>query len=262
MAQKAELANLKILVTRPESQAKDLARQIQVGGGIPLLLPCIMIAEADDITSLSGAAATLDRFDMAIFISPNAVEKSMAILKKTWPSLPKDLRIGCIGEGTAQSLANNQITVDFYPKTHFNSEELLALPELHNIAGKRIVLFKGEGGKPLLADTLELRGAIIYNAICYKRSCPKVNIEPLLNYWQNDGIDVVISTSQEALNNLIEITGKQGQRLLRKTPLLVISPTMAETAKQLQFKTIISANNATDQAIMTALIQYRKQLNG
>ncbi|MDF2866770.1 MAG: Uroporphyrinogen synthase [Gammaproteobacteria bacterium] len=262
MIQQAELENCKVLVTRPEPQAKDLARHIQALGGIPVLLPCIIITPAHDLQSLIQAAETLNSFDIAIFISPNAVDKVVPVLKKYWPVLPKHLKIACVGEGTARTLANYQITVDFYPKAHFNSEELLTLPELQNIAGKHIVLFKGEGGKPLLADTLQQRGANIHKAIAYRRSCPEIDIEPLLTRWQNAEIEIIVSTSQEALDNFIRLIGKRGEMLLQHTALLVISPAMEQAAKQLGLNKIILAENATDQAIIAALIQYRKQLNG
>ena len=262
MVQQAELANCKILVTRPESQAEKLAHGIQALGGIPIVLPCIIIAAPDSLTSLLQATEELSSFDIAVFISPNAVDQTVPLLKQSWPSLPKHLKIACVGSGTAKALADYQITVDFYPKARFNSEELITLPELQNIAGKRIVLFKGEGGKPLLADTLQQRGAIVHKAIAYKRCCPRINVESLLNRWESTAIDIIVSTSQEALNNFIQLIGKRGAILLQNTPLLVISPSMEQAAKQLGLTKIILAENATDQAVITSLIQYRKQSNG
>lgn len=262
MAAPAELVNCKILITRPEPQAEKLAACIQMLGGNPILLPCIIITAPDSLTSLIQATEQLNSFDIAVFISPNAVDKTLPLLRRSWPILPKHLKIACVGAGTAKALANYQITVDFYPKARFNSEELINLSELKNIAGKRIVLFKGEGGKPLLADTLQQRGATVYKAIAYKRACPRINIEPLLKRWESAAIDIIVSTSQEALNNFIRLIGKRGRILLQNTPLLVISPSMEQAAKQLGLTKIILAENATDQAIITSLIQYRKQLNG
>lgn len=258
----AVLADLKVLITRPESQALTLANQIETLGGKPTLLPCITIADPPNLSSLIKASQELNRFDMAIFISPNAVQKALLFLHQYWPQLPTQLKIGCVGQGTAQALAEHEIKVDFYPKARFNSDELLALPELQNVAGKHIVIFKGLGGKEQLADSLQQRGAYVYNAITYQRLKPQLDIAPLLAQWQTGNISIVISTSQEALTNLYQLLGNEGKVLLQQTPMLVISPVMEHYAKQLGINRVIVADNATDQAIIAALTQYRKQLNG
>lgn len=253
---------LQVLVTRPQEQAVPLAEHIENLGATAIILPCITISEPADPAGLIQAAQTLADFDIAIFTSPNAVAKSIPVIQQFWPQLPSHLQIGCVGEGTARALRAQQITVDFYPKTHFNSETLLNLPQLQQVAGKKIALFKGLGGRELLADTLSQRGAWVHKLIAYQRQCPTIDIQPLLAHWKNTGIDLIISTSKEALLNLQQLLGTANSHLLQKTPLLVISPTMQTMAQQLGIHTILLADNATEQAIIATIIQYREQLNG
>ena len=69
------------------------------------------------------------------------------------------------------------------PSERFDSEALLALPELETVAGKRIAIFRGEEGRELLGDTLRARGASVEYVACYRRVQPPADIRPLLDLW-------------------------------------------------------------------------------
>ena len=58
------------------------------------------------------------------------------------------------GPGTAEALASVGVTDVRIPATTFDSEGLLALPELSAVRGKRIVIFRGDGGREDLGDAL------------------------------------------------------------------------------------------------------------
>ena len=138
------------------------------------------------------------------------------------------------------------------PQSH-HSEGILALPVLQNIDGVKIAIFCGENTRPLLKNALIERKAIVDEVICYRRRCPDVNVAQTLMDWQNDGVNLIISTSQESLENLWRLFGNMGGEWLLHTPLLVISPAMATRAEQFGFRSIIVASGASDEAICTAL---------
>ena len=81
----------------------------------------------------------------------------------------------------------------------FDSEALLALPEMRDLAGKRVVIFRGDGGRELLGDTLIARGAIVEYAECYRRSKPTSDAAVLLRLWARDEVLGIVITSSEGL---------------------------------------------------------------
>jgi len=154
------LAGLKIAVTRPRDQAARLARHIEQAGGIPLLFPLLDIAPAQDQRVLREQISRLAEFDLAIFISPNAVQYGMAAIRAAG-ELPQKLKIATVGQGSAKALRELGIAEVIAPAERFDSEGLLALPELQHVAGWRVLILRGDGGRELLGDTLRARGAVM-----------------------------------------------------------------------------------------------------
>jgi len=251
------LQNRRILITRPFAQAQALGDAISQAGGIPLCFPTLIILEPSDPNVLLQATQNLAQYDLAIFISPTAVRQSLAILKKYWPILPSHLKFAAVGLGTTRALTNAGIEVSWYPKKDFGSKGLLALPALQQVAGLHIAIFQGEGGSNVLAPCLRERGAKVDTVFAYRRTAPTgLALTPLLDTWQTLGIDAIVSTSIESLKNLWEIMGKFNQTLLLNTPLFVISQAMFNYAKSLGFQTILQADSAIDQAIVSALSKW------
>ena len=226
MAEAAPLSGVHVLITRPRAQAEALARAIREDGGEPLLLPLIDIQPVSDPSRLDAILATLDRFDLAIFISPNAVQFALTRLSARGRAWPATLPIAAIGAGTSQALAAHDLRATVVPRDRFDSEGLLAEPALQAVSGQRILIVRGEGGRALLAETLTARGATVTYAECYRRVLP--SHDPNADRWLAPGaVDIAIITSGEALNNLLQLYGDAGRRLLHDTPVLVASKRLA-----------------------------------
>ncbi|MGH8671002.1 MAG: uroporphyrinogen-III synthase, partial [Burkholderiales bacterium] len=92
-----------VVVTRPAHQAQELCRMIAQAGGIPIRFPVLEILDAEDLCPLNALIDRLEEFDIAIFISPNAVNKAMNLIKVR-RALPPGLRIAAIGRGSRKEL--------------------------------------------------------------------------------------------------------------------------------------------------------------
>lgn len=252
-----ELTGARILVTRPIHQTQHLCHLIRQSGGNPIIFPTIAIEEIADKTALTAIVQQLDHFDLGIFTSANSVFKTAILIQQYWPQLPTHLKLAAIGKATAQALAKFNLTMSIYPEKQFNSEELLALPALQNVRNTRIVIFRGQGGREFLAKNLQNRGAKITEAIAYQRVVPVTDSSLLINALHADAIDIIINTSQESLQNLLHLMGAAGYKDLVKIPLLSVSLRVADTARMFGFNQIMIAENASDEALLKALIMWK-----
>src|SRR3989344_6155341 len=126
------LAGVRVLVTRPAAQAQSLAQRIEQVGGEAIRFPTLEIAAARDVATLERVLAGIAHFDLAVFISPNAVAHGLAHLKMHG-GLPARLTIAAIGRGTSRTLTDAGVTGVISPMEGSNSESLLALPALGDV---------------------------------------------------------------------------------------------------------------------------------
>ena len=232
------LAGRRVVVTRPAGQAAHLAELIRKAGGEPLLFPVLEIFDAGDAPRLNALIERLETFDLAIFISANAVNKALALVRarRVWPV---GLRVATVGCGSARELQRHGFAEVLVPAMRFDSEGLLALPELQQVAGKRVVIFRGEGGRELLRATLAGRGALVEYAECYRRGRPNTDPAPLLALCAQGGIDAISVTSVEGLRNLHEMLAEPGRECLRNTPLFAPHERITASARALGVRTAV-----------------------
>lgn len=250
MNQAPLLSNKTILVTRPAGREKHLCQLIEQAAGRVIHYPVVSIQPPanDKIDQLKTLLEQLPSFNMAIFISPTAVEQS----RLYFPLLPKNLSIVSIGSKTSQALAQYNIPVDIEAPDH-NTESLLntAAFQKQQIQGQKIVIFRGAGGRALLGDSLIQRGAQLHYAEIYSREITPL---PALNAQQILSLGAITISSNEGLDNLVRLMN--GPQALINVPLVVPSSRVEIQARQYGFRHVILAKNATDEAVFSALIDY------
>jgi uroporphyrinogen-III synthase len=253
-----ELRGLRVLVTRPADQAGPLCRLIAKAGGEALRLPTLEIRDPDprNVARLNAVIDALESYNLAVFISVNAVTRGMGFIRARRP-WPAQVKVATVGASSAEALARCGLTVDLVPSHQFNSEALLALEELRDMRGKRVVIFRGNGGRDLLRDVLIQRGAVVDYVEVYRRECPALDPGEIAHFWQPGAVDLITVTSNESLQNLYTMAGAQGRPLLRDMQLVVISQRQAVLAAELGFrhKPLVAAN-AGDEAILAVLLDY------
>jgi len=253
------LAGAGILVTRPREQADGLAALIDEAGGQALRFPALEIAEPADPHALEKTLRNLDDTDLAIFVSANAVARTMAALSRAGRAWPANLPAAAVGQATAQALRETGITNIIVPTNRFDSEGLLALPALSQASGQTLLLFRGEGGRTLLADTLRQRGAYVNEVACYRRARPIADPAPLVEWLSAGHVDIVTATSVETLENLCAIVPPSARTQLLALPLVVNSARVADTARALGFRQAPRiSEQPSDKAILESVIAMRR----
>ena len=250
-----------VLVTRPAHQAGNLCRLIEQHGGIAIPFPVIAISHPTNPAPLTDIISRLGAFDIAIFISANAVDYGLQAVNAAG-GFPPGILLAAVGRSTANELSQAGYQVDLFPKDVFNSEALLALEALNNVAGKRIVIFRGEGGRELLASTLKQRGAVVEYAECYQRIKSTITPEDLQKLWSDPSpVNVITVTSNEGLQNLYDLVGDRYRQKLLDTPMVVVSERAVQLARQLGFRSpIMVASTASDDAMLEALVNWRAKV--
>lgn len=252
-----DLTNLHVMVTRPRQQAGPLIEELEAAGANPWSFPLLEITPRTS-PQLDQLISQLEQYDIAIFISPNAVRYGIDAVRqhRAWPD---SLQLATIGKGSAQELESRLgRAADIVPATGNDSEALLKTPALQNINGKRILIFRGQNGRELLADTLRARGAEVDYAEVYERHRPDVDPAPLNAALQSEAIDVILITSNEALENLLSMVAAANLETLYRIPLVVIHPRQAERALQAGFRyNPILAHDGSVSAIIEALTSLR-----
>ncbi len=247
------LAGKGIVVTRPVHQSVELAQAIGMAGGTAILFPTIEIVAVADPQPLLALIDRLAEFDMAIFVSPNAVHGALELVRARG-AFPGHLRLAAVGQGTVRELARQGLRNVIAP-TRFDSEALLDLDELRTPAGKRIVIFRGEGGRELLGATLSERGAAVEYAVCYRRRRPDLDSAPLRSARERGALHAITATGSEGLRNLYALLSETDHAWLRVTPLFVAHPRIAAAAHELGAVAVVTTAQGDD-GLMEGLIAW------
>ena len=243
-------------MTRPRAQAARLAAWIAEQEGEPVLFPLLEIAPVEDPAPLQAAIAHLDAYSLAVFVSPNAVAFSVPASLASW-RWPAALQAVAIGQSTVDLLASHGIENTLAPRERFDSEAVLELPGLQSprVAGKRVLIFRGNGGRELVADTLRARGARVDCVCCYQRSAP-ADAAPLQALLHAGELDALTVSSSEGLRNLVDLLDGAARERLRRTPVFGPHQRIAEVAGGLGLERVILTGPA-DAGILAALNAYR-----
>lgn len=241
-----------VLVTRPVERAAGLAARIAAAGGRPLHLPAIEIVPLQPRRPPQAWS-----YDAALFVSPAAVSHGIALLDLSPEAAPP---LGAVGPGTARTLEDAGFRVAIGPGETSDSEGLLGCAALaaDRIAGRRLLIVRGEGGREHLRSVLVERGAEVDYAEVYRRARPsRYDPETVA------ACEIVSITSGEALDNLLAlVSGAEAERL-RRLPLAAAAGRIAELARQRGFTgPIVTAPSAGDDGLMEAIQQCADRLAG
>jgi len=214
---------------------------VSAAGGRPFLFPALEIERLPE-----RPLPRLEEFDLAVFVSPTAAECAFERIQRA------GVPVAAVGSGTRRVLEALGAREVLAPESGADSEALLALPQLHEVAGKRILIVRGEGGRELLADTLAARGARTEYLECYRRMLPHADMAPLIAAWERGEIDAVTVSSSASLDNLITLLGVPR---LAATPIFVNHARVAERAREVGIPEPIVAGPG-DEETADALVAY------
>lgn len=246
----------RILVSRPKHQAEHLCELITANGGQAIAYPTIEIQPVKDPDKILVRENAFSEFDIIVFVSRNAAKMAFDHYLSL-ASLPVHIKVFAIGAGTAETLSSLNIKNVIHAGVHADSEALLNLPEMQKerLAGKKVLIIRGVGGREYLADNLKSRGASVDYAEVYKRCLPEYDVKDSHNIWQDIKPDAIVITSNDGLNNLVHLTPETDQPQLFTTPLVLMSARSDNLAKELGFVSVTGiAIDKNDEGLLSVLL--------
>lgn len=245
------LLDSRVLVTRPKLQSQQLSELIEQAGGQAILFPVLEIVALNNTHLINQQLSKTEAWDWIIFTSANAVNYAITVTKNQLP-IKSTTKIAAIGANTANSLSKHRIAVDLIP--NISSSEGLAATIMQLSEHKNCLIIKGEGGRNILQKRLSQHGGLVTTVDVYRRVCPDSDTASLLDQWRCQTIDYVTVTSVEGLNNLIQLIGAQGFKLLKKTTVVALSRRIRDAGVKTGLTNIVVASSTSDKGIIETIV--------
>ncbi len=234
-------------------------------------LPLLSIVPNEDPKDAKRLKELLPLIDLAIFVSPNAVECTMRMLKTEWP---KELAIGVVGGGSLLALKNHGITVEAGYQIHAPShatewdseglwKALNQVQALNSWKAKKVLFLKGLGGRAWLSEQMLMQGADIYSIETYRR----IPLEGSSTLWlalekTPASESMCVLTSSEAVRHFsdtLNAYSKWGAEWKAQATLLCSHPRIEDVAKEVGFKNV-EICSAGDEHLLTGIERWWNRL--
>lgn len=255
------LQGVGVLVTRPELQAAPLCGLLESLGAMTLRLPAVEIKSVKDKRALTEQLRALQTFDIILFSSANAVRFGASFLNRKG-----HLALAALGPATSRALNQAGYRVAIQPLESFDSEGLLSHPRLQHVAGHRILIIKGTGGRDLLQQELTRRGATVSCADVYERVPSNPNaavLDAVQARFAAGDLHVITATSLEIGASLLKLASPALRSEFERVHWLLPAERVASGLRDLGLSApMLRAESAEDQDLAAALIRWRSSVSG
>ena len=254
----ASLSGKSVVVTRPEAQSQRFVEMLVNLGANPICLPVIEISPAADPQDLDRLLKQIDQYDWLVLTSVNGVaaiwERFDALNVQ---SLPKMLKIACIGPKTAATLREKGYQADFVPDEYV-AEGIL--PGLGDLEGLNVLLARADIARPDLPEAIRAGGGRA-DDICAYRTIPAKPDEQSMEAVTK-GVDLLTFTSPSTVENFFQIIISEGLDPLNLPgePIVAcIGPITAKAAEKKGYQVKIIPEEYTIEGLFQAVKYYFKE---
>ncbi len=247
-----------ILITRPEPENTISCERLKSIGAQPIPLPMLeirAIANTQEKAAIRSQIFNISEFNYVIFVSKNAARIACEWLDDCWPMLPINVHWLGIGQGTTQTLIEEGIPALSNPGN--TSEALLSWLKPVKMTGQKILIVRGVGGRTILGDKLEEKGAKVSYLSLYERKKPEYHAQ---TFFMLPDINLIWVTSGENLSNLSEYVALYKPEW-KTLPILTPSIRVNQQAQELGWMNASCANGADDNSLIKATEFYTGKQN-
>ncbi|MGL4980146.1 MAG: uroporphyrinogen-III synthase [Plesiomonas sp.] len=244
-----------ILVTRPGEPGQALTHALSASGRAAIHAPLFTLSAGRELNTLSAALNRLQTGDWIIAVSGNAVRYAQQTLQQIGASWPA-VQYAAVGRSTAHALQQASTQPVLFPAQDETSEGLLQVITPPAMMGRQVLILRGNGGRPLLADTFTTWGALVILHECYQRLPIEQCGEQLTDIWQRANVNILLITSGEILQQLVALVPKTEHDWLISCRLVVVSKRIAAMAQALGWTEIVISAHADNLSLIAAVEQF------
>ncbi len=248
----------RIIVTRARKQASDMVKKLSDMGAECLEYPVIRVVTTDDTTLIDDAVNNLPSFDWLVFTSVNGVEVFFARLE----AAGKDTRAlghiqtAAIGPATALKMKRFGLHADIVPES-FRAESVVDAFQDKAVSGKKILLPRAAGARPILPVELARMGAKVEEIIAYHTVSDTDETGGLIEALREKTIDMVTFTSSSTVTNFKALLPEdEFDELISGLTVAAIGPITAQTAAENGFTVDVEADTYTIDGLCNAIADY------
>lgn len=242
-----------ILITRPAGQGQELIDTLQEAGWHCVHQPLLEISPFNEhdgqaYHAMKQPIMDLDHYDVAISVSGNASTLAVDMIDQYWPQVPVGIEWYAVGPSSAKAFQT--LHIDMQVPKHNHSEGLLTLPGLQDLTNKKVLIFRGVGGREHLANTLKTRGAQVQYCELYQRKAVTFTQGELAALLSKEQIHYALLTSGEMLQQL---ANELDDTVLQQLHIIVPSERIANMAPKLNIQHIYVCDKINGQGILECL---------
>lgn len=238
-----------VLITRTRPAAEELAERVAELDCEPFECAPFELEPPEHPEVVADDLATALPVDRVILTSHEAVRQAVNLVG-TAP-LNRVLII-VPGQGTASVARELGLDNVIYPERHGTSEAMLAMPELRDVEGLEVLILAAAGGRSLMGEVLERRGAAVERIYVYRRMARELP-EGTADRIASAPSVVTLGASLEAVTGLIDGLPEPAAEVLRAAPLVVPSQRVADQATRMGFRHCRIAGGASDEVMLAQL---------
>lgn len=264
--ERGPLFGRRVIVTRPREQAAELVARLEELGAEVLLCPAITIVPPASYEALDRAVAAAGTYDWIVFTSANGVESFFARLDATGGDIRQlgGARLAAIGPATAAALRRRHLRVAVVPE-EYRAEGVVDALGAGDLRGRRVLLPRAAGARPVLPEELTRRGAAVDEVEAYRTELAVEVPEEVRRRLEARDVDCITFTSSSTVRGLLRALGKRAADSLlrcRRPVIACIGPVTAEAARKAGLEVAIMPREYTVPALAAAIAAHFRDRGG
>lgn len=256
-----------ILNTQPGAAGERLSAELRARGRSVHWLPAFAFGPAPQPQQVAEALRRLDAYDLAIFVSPQAVRAAFAVLpdRASWPA---GLRLAAVGSGTAAALigalgdgarrviAPTPAATADDGAAAAGSEALWPLLRTLQPSPRNVLLLRAQQGREWLSQRLGEQGAQVTPLAVYART--PLRVDAAARAALADCPLASVFSSSEAVEVIVaQLADTALLARLRQGPAFAIHPRIADALRAHAFACVRHTAARAD-AIDAALVEIEQ----